>query len=333
MGRIRIALVLSAVLALPLAVRPASAEVVTEDVSFTLTNPLVPGTTYTVRGTLTRPAGCTTSVLLALHGLSYGKWAWDFPLQPATYSTARALAAQGYALLAIDRLGYGSSDHPNGYTLTTESYADMTAQMIRALRSGQYEGGPAFVNVGLMGHSAGAEIVELTAGLYPDLADVLIPGAYQHAIDGVSSEWLLREWIPGDVVRSFESDYEEFEQGYRAQDMYNLSVADGVADPAIVAKDDELANLTPSGEIMTISEQPSRYVIGSITAPVLLVLAAKDALFPSSNAGAELALFSGSSDTTLYVVPLAGHTYPLHKNAPQTNAVIAGWLETRLASC
>lgn len=318
----RIARTLIAVVLVSSFVVPAEASTTKEAIAFTVTNPATPGISNTVRGHITRPAGCTTTVVLALHGLSYGEYAWDFPLDPQTYSTADAMAARGYAFVAIDRLGYGASDRPNGYTLTVESYADMTRQIVDQLRSA------GFGNVVLLGHSAGSEITELTAGLHGGV-DAIIATGYQHAIDGLSSEWLVREWITGDVVRSFQSDYEEFEQGYRDEDMYNLDVAD----PDVVALDNELANLTPSGEIFTISEQPSRSVLDRITVPVLLVLAEKDVLFPVANAANELALFSGSTDKTLHVVKDAGHVMSLHPNAPATNAVIGDWLGARLPVC
>lgn len=301
---------------------PGEAMTTKEPIAFTVTNPLTPGATYTVRGHITRPAGCTTSVVLGLHGLSYGEYAFDFPLEPQTYSTADALAARGYAFVGIDRLGYGASDRPNGYTLTVQSYADMTRQIVEQLRAA------GFGKVVLLGHSAGSEIAELTAGLHGGV-DAVIATGYQHAIDGVSGEWLLREWIPGDVVRSARSDYEEFEQGYRSQDMYNTDYAD----PAVIERDNAMANLTPSGEILTISEQPSRFVLDRITVPVLLVLAEKDVLFPVSNATNELALFSGSADKQLHIVPQAGHVLSLHPNAPVTNGDIGDWLGARIPPC
>ncbi|MBI4730124.1 MAG: alpha/beta fold hydrolase [Acidobacteria bacterium] len=325
----RIAASLLVLLALAAGPAPASAAETTEtteDVSFQVTNPLAPGSLYTVRGTLVRPAGCASSVLLAQHGLSYGAWAWDFPLRPETYSVAQALGARGYAVVAIDRLGYGASDHPNGYTLTVESYADMTAQIVGQLRAGTYSAGVAFSHVGLIGHSAGSEVVELAAGLYGGV-DVVIPTAYEHAPAGISTDWLVREWVTGDVVRASQSEYEYFETdpGTRAADMYNLEIAD----LDVVAKDTELANLTPSGEIYSISQQPSRAVMGSIAVPVLLVLAEQDALFPSAAAQDELALFGSAADRSVYVVPQAGHSFMLHPSAPGTNDVIADWLAAR----
>src|SRR5438094_1317615 len=252
MARIRTAVVLVTMALAPLAVQPARAVsgIVREPVSFTVTNPLNPGHAYTIRGELVRPrAGCSRGVLLAMHGLSYGAWAWDFPLQPGSYSVAQALAKRGYALLAIDRLGYGasegkgSSDRPNGYTLTTLSYGDMAAQMVKQLRAGTYRAKApvAFQHVGLIGHSGGSEAVELAAAMNPGLVDVLIPTAYTHE-PFVNNDWLIREWSQ-DNTRAAQSDYEYFETNpaIRAADMYNLANADR----RVVAWDTAHANLTP----------------------------------------------------------------------------------------
>lgn len=316
----------------PTAAAPAVAPVIRSEAAFTVSNPADPGHRYTVRGTLVRPQGCTSSVLLAEHGLSYGRWAWDFPLDPATYSTAQGLAQRGHALLAIDELGYGASDHPNGYTLSVQAYAAITHQIVQQLRRGGYASpsgvAPAFAHVGLIGHSAGSEIVELAAGTFGD-ADALIVTGYEHTPVGVSQKWLTREWIPGDNTRAARGDYEYFETDpqTRAADMY----AAAAADPAVVARDTAMVNLTPSAEVWSIGAQPSRAVIGAITAPLLVVLAENDVLFPQAAAGTEMSLFAAARDRTLHVVPGAGHALTLHRSSPATTAGIASWLENHEA--
>jgi pimeloyl-ACP methyl ester carboxylesterase len=306
-------------------------------VAFTVLNPQEPGVFRTVRGSLYLPSNaplCGESVMLLIPGLSYGAWAWDFPLEPGTYSVARALASHGYPALAIDNAGYGASDHPNGYTLTVEASAVMTSQIITQLRTGLYQSAPlprAFKRVGLVGHSAGTEIAELTAGLFGG-ADVLIATGYSHT----PTVQLLTDFTTGDAVRAAQADREYFEgtPEHRAESMYNLAVAD----PAVVALDTSMAELTPSGEILSIIPQPSRLVLGTITAPVLLVLAEQDQLFPPVVLGVpvgplELALFVASADKTLHVVPRAGHSFMLHPNAPQTNAAMLQWLSARVPAC
>jgi len=306
-------------------------DVVKEPVAFTVTNPGDPlHASFTIKGFLVRPAGCTSGALLALHGLSYGQWAWDFPLRPETYSVARALAGAGYATFAIDELGYGESagagapDHPNGYTLSVEAYADMTAQVLTQIRSGAY-GGPAFGHVGLIGHSAGSEIAELTTALHPELVDALIATAYTHE-PFVNNDWLVREWSQ-DNIRAAQADYEYFETdaATRAADMYDLSNAD----EDVVAADTALANFTPSGEVFSIGLQPSRFLLPTIAKPVLVMLAENDTLFPGSFGESEMQFFAGTTDKTLEIVPDAGHVFMLQRNAAMGNALIADWLAAR----
>jgi pimeloyl-ACP methyl ester carboxylesterase len=296
-----------------------AAPVETVPVQFAVTNPMQPGSMLNVAGTLFRsPArSCASSVMLLVHGLSYGRFAWDFPIDPDRYSVARALARAGYPAVAIDLPGYGASTKPNGQTLTVEGYADMVGQIDRQLRAGSY-GGPAFAHVGLLGHSAGSEISELAAAQSP--FDVLIPTGYTH----VPSARVVQDFFTGDYVRAATSDYEYFggtPQG-RLEYMYNAPYAD----PAVMAEDNRLANLTPSGEIYSIGPQPSKLVMGLIRSPVLLVIGEADALFPSQFAPQDLALFVGAPDKQLYVVPSSGHSFMLHRSAPQTVAVIADWL-------
>jgi len=325
---------LAVLVALPLLpARAPAAGPVREPVTFKVTNPLKPGKTYTIRGVMVRPAaGCSGSVLLAMHGLSYGKWAWDFP----GYSVAEALAARGYATVAVDELGYGASHgtgrpgHPNGYTLTVDGYAEMTAQMVKQLRHGNYGAASpvAFPRVGLIGHSAGSEIVEMAAGLHPGIADVLIPTAYTHE-PFVNNYWLRREWAL-DNQRALLDDYEYFETNptIRARDMYHRSNAD----PAVIALDNSLANLTPSGEVFSIGSQRSRLVIPLIKVPLLLVLGEYDTLFPGHFAAQELALFTLASDKSFLIAPNDGHSFMLHFNGSATITRIADWLDAHNAA-
>ena len=314
----------------PAAPATASTAVTKTPIAFEVVNPQDPAATWTIRGHVYTADGCSpTSALLLLHGLSYGQWGWDFPIDPDTYSVARALARAGYAVVAIDELGYdtsgGDSDPEgrqlNGYQVTVGSYADMTAQIVDDLR------GSGFTEVGLVGHSAGTEISELTAAIHRNV-DVVVATAYHH----FPSQRIVADFLTGDVVRAAFDDYEYFgeDAAQRAEYMYNLDVAR----PDVVAQDTALANLTPSGEVWSIAGQPSGKVLQAIDVPVLLVLAEADLLFPptsdydgeSDNGSNELALFAASPDKELHVVPDAGHSFMLHPNAPDTNDVIASWL-------
>lgn len=306
----------------------AQASAITVDpISFTVTNPLEPTTEYTVNGHIYLPASpCTDTVILLSHGLSYGEWGWDFgTVNDVEYSVARELARAGYPAVAIDRLGYGSSPHPDGHLLTVQGYAAMTDQIVAALRADGYQ------KVGLMGHSAGTELSEFAQGMFGS-GDLLIATAYHH----FPSQRIVTDFVTGDSVRAVFDDYEYFggTEEQRSEYMFNLDIAD----PDVVALDNARANPTPSGEVHTIGVQPSRYVAALIDVPVLMVIAEQDLLFPRVNSGvditdAERALFASASDYTTQIVPDAGHSYFLHPGASVANAGVIAWLGARAAAC
>ncbi len=317
---------------LPLSASAEVPDVVTSEVSFSVVNPLEPGETLSVSGSLVRAAGepCGDSVMLLTHGLSYGRWAWDFPVETDTYSTARTLARAGYPAVTIDKLGYGNPDDHDGHRLTVQSYAAITDQIVRALRTGAYTGDDqtAFEKVGLMGHSAGTEISELAAGLYGS-ADVLVATGYTH----FPSQQIVEDFVTSEIPRALQDDYIYFgeTEEHRMGHMYHAAGAD----EHIMDADLELANLTPSGEILSISNQPSRWAIGLIDVPVLLVLGEHDTIFPVENGPDELVLFASSPDRSLQVVEDAGHTWMLHRAGPPANEAVVDWLDGRdaLPSC
>jgi hypothetical protein len=85
------------------------------------TAPRVPcasdGELYSVRGHVVAPKRALSAPRRALTiyvsgGVLSGETTWRFPVPG--YDHARAMAQRGHASLVIDRLGWGSSDIPNG---------------------------------------------------------------------------------------------------------------------------------------------------------------------------------------------------------------------------
>lgn len=104
---------------LPLGAGPSAAGVSVSAVSFEATNPTGSATTHTIHGDTSPPTPRTArAVMLLLHGLSYGRWGWDFLGHEDTLSVARALAERGFPAVAIDELGYDASggDEPRRRT-------------------------------------------------------------------------------------------------------------------------------------------------------------------------------------------------------------------------
>ena len=251
-----------------------------------------------------------TAVLL-LHGLSYTGEAWDFP----GYSVAQEIAKAGYTVFAYDRLGYGKSTLENGYMVTHEAMAGQANQVIKQLREQGFE------HVVLGGHSAGAGATEFLAGTFGGV-DAIMPLGWHHR----PSNELGQDFFTGDTARALQDDYEYFlgTPEHRAEMFYEAN-----ADPAVVEADNKAAVPTPSGEILTINKQPSRFVTGRIDVPVFLQFGAKDRLFELAYAEMHAQEFRSSPSVTVDVVPLSGHTFMLTKEGLAGTERLVKWLRSR----
>jgi pimeloyl-ACP methyl ester carboxylesterase len=282
-----------------------------QPVEFTVKNPDEGGQARRIVGYRYDTFCSSPTAVLLLHGLSYTKEEWDFP----GYSVAQKLAAAGYAVFAVDRLGYGESKLENGYHVSHEGYADMAHQMVEQLRA------QGFQHVVLAGHSAGAGTTELEAALYGGV-DAIMPMGWHHR----PSNQLGQDFFTGDYLRAAQDDYEYFlgTPQHRAEMFYPAS-----ADPAVVAADTKAAVPTPSGEIYSIGKQPSRLLVGMIKVPVFLQFGDSDRLFEVQYAKMHAEEFRSSSSVTMDIVPDAGHTFMLTKNGLAGTDRMANWLRSR----
>lgn len=304
-------------------------------ISFPVTNPGEPGTPRTVRGSLYVPAAATRwrCVQLLFHGYSYGAWAWDPPGFPEQ-SYARTSAAAGFPVVAVDLLGYGESDRPDGYCLSTEGYAAMAHQLVAHLRSGSYEAelNPPVERVIIGGHSAGGAIGRLEAGTYHDIDGLMVLSMG----DNVTPE-AGQAFFEANIPMAASSDYVDpfFGSHDRRLELFYQHPTpthpgeDAQADPEVMAIDQRLANPTPSGQIQDVLSMSSGDAIATIDVPVLLVLAERDEIVPFSEAETEPARYRAASDFTTVVVPKAGHTFFLHRNAPEAFELMLNWLRAR----
>src|ERR1700753_1458448 len=116
----RVAIAALAVTALPfIAVPAANAATVTMcgAVSVPVT---VAGQADHIAGTLCTPPHARTLQIL-IHGFTYNRSYWDSPFEGDTYSYVRRAVNTGYATLAIDQLGAGTSSHPASAQVTLDN--------------------------------------------------------------------------------------------------------------------------------------------------------------------------------------------------------------------
>jgi pimeloyl-ACP methyl ester carboxylesterase len=280
-------------------------------VEFTVKNPAENGASHQIVGYRYDTFCNSPTAVLLMHGLSYTKEAWDFP----GYSYAQKLAEAGYAVIAIDRLGYGESKLANGYNVTHEAYADMAHQIVDQLRS------QGFSHVVLGGHSAGAGTTELEAGIYGGVDAIMALGWHHRP-----SNQLGQDFFTGDYLRAAQDNYEYFlgTPAHRAEMFYTPT-----ADPDVVEADTRAAVPTPSGEIFSIGKQPSRLVVGNIKVPVFLQFGDSDKLFELEYAQMHAEEFRSSPSVTVDIVKDAGHTFMLTKNGRLGADKMVEWLKSR----
>ncbi|MES0836339.1 alpha/beta hydrolase [Nocardiopsis tropica] len=294
------------------------------------------GEEYTVRGHLTAPAEVleaeAPAVTLLVHGTNTGEWIWRLDVEGRNY--VNELAARGHASVTIDRLGYGSSDIPDGFASCSGAHADIANQVVGQLREGAYgvEGGEpaAFDTVVMGGHSSGALVAETASVSFGDVDGLLLTGwaavgitddtnrrfltAYQTCLEG--GEEHAEPGDPRGYVH-FDPTLEDFREGGLGAD----------ADPAVVAEVEEHWGRNPCG-VMISEPMAILYdldLVGEIDVPVHLVFGAHDVL----RQGVEgyPGLFTSSPDVTATTLDDAGHFVTVDAGSELLYETAAAWLE------
>ncbi|MEV7284496.1 alpha/beta fold hydrolase [Streptomyces sp. NPDC093252] len=313
------------------------------------------GKPYTLRGHLTAPrsvletatgdggADAAPAVTLYVHGTNTGEWVWRLDPPGPRAGLTHELARRGHASVTIDRLGYGSSDIPDGFASCSGAHADMAHQIVQQVRSGSYtvremprgtDGRPRFGQVFLAGHSSGALVAETVAA------------SFEGAVDGL----LLTGWaavgVTGETNRRFLAAYAVCQQGGEPKDkagdpkgyvhfdpVREDFLAGGFGpgtDPEVLA---DVAPLWPRNPCGVMASEPAGILtdlqlIGRIETPVFLAFGAEDVL----RQGVEgyPALFTASDDVRTVTLADSGHFVTLDQDAARLQDEMDGWLDTHL---
>jgi pimeloyl-ACP methyl ester carboxylesterase len=279
------------------------------------------------------------TVQITLHGSTYSHLYWDWPLEPATYSYVRRATAAGYAVLNLDRIGIGRSDHPPAETVTIPSNAFVVHQIVQALRGGDLVV-PAFgrvraERVALVTHSLGALIAIQEAATYGDVDGVVLSGL-SHTITPALGEALAKLYPASlDPVlsgRGLPDGYLTSQPGDRTI-FYHLPTAD----PAVIALDEQTKETVTTGELATAL--PALGLSGAIQTPVLVVVGDFDLAFclePSCTGSGsfanEASFYPPEACAETAVIPDAGHDLNLHPQAPVAYDVMLDWLDRRVGA-
>lgn len=298
------------------------------------------GRRYTIVGHLTAPRAVLLAsrpaVTLWVHG---GETSGDYLRLPVPgYDMAYELARLGHASVIFDRLGHGVSDAPAGAGSCIGGQADMAHQLVGALRAGTYatakpERPTAFVRIALAGHSFGGPIAEYEAGSFQDV-DALIVSDASFGNPGSS---LLTAILAGESPSCLAGGHPKRDGGPPAyayvwpnDDRYKADVFYD-AEPTVM---DALAGRrerNPCGDLESVPPAilGEEAITARVNAPVLLVFADHDAVFPPPAGERQREFFTGSRDVTLVTIPGAGHAVMLERQAPVFRSEVSRWLTAR----
>jgi pimeloyl-ACP methyl ester carboxylesterase len=321
----------------PSSATAASGALRCDETSFAVNLSADDATVYHVYGQLcSRGSLAHKTIQVALHGATYGHLYWDFPYQPEVYSYVRWATASGYAVLNIDRIGIGRSDHPPADQVTVESNAYVVHQIVQALRGGALTlptfGAVHAERVALVGHSLGSFVAVQEAGTYGDVDGVVLTGMSHTLVTAALAEV---QFYPANLDPRFaglnlSDDYFTTDPGTRAI-FYHAPFYDS----RVLATDERNKETATLAELNT---GPQALALSSdIHVPVLVMVGNFDAAFctgPTCTASGSLksepGFYPADACAEAVVVPGSGHDLNLHYTAPLTYTTILRWFDRRV---
>lgn len=274
---------------------------------------------------------------LYLHGLGLTSYYWHFPVEPSL-SHAVQMAELGHVSVVYDRLGYGENPKPAGMASCYGSEADVAAQIVQRLKSGDYvtdsDRPPTFDRVVVASHSQAGLILQPMAYSF-DAADALIVTSWTDdgnrpqvltEVVNTAQECALSAVDP--QARDFYGRFPRDDAAFRS--LYFYAARDEVVDIATALRQADPCGL---GGSLPQTLTADRSGLARIDEPVLLVYGEHDGYRDRAAAQAHAARFAGSDDVTLEIIAGAGNALTLEPSGVPLNALVASWLcERRLAS-
>ncbi|HEX5059963.1 MAG TPA: alpha/beta fold hydrolase, partial [Kofleriaceae bacterium] len=229
------------------------------------------------------------------------------------FAAARDLATQGFGVMAIDRVGYGASSHPNGDTLSFATHAGYVHEVVQDVRAGALGFTPPAVI--LLGPSVGADVTMVEAATFHDVDGVVIV-ANTNALQPALFQVDVNAWFA-------QGPYFDFGVDFRTSFFY----AEPWALQWIIDQDNATRALVPRAEILSALTGQSAFARALIDVPVLLMQADHDHLFVPQD---DSALFTSSPDVSFVLLKNTGHKLFSHPTSKAAAVQTVGnWLDSR----
>lgn len=104
-----------------------------------------------------KPLNPNGKTVLLMHGKNFASWYWE--------RTMRELLSRGYAVIAVDQIGFGKSSKPIQYQFSFHTLAAHTFDLLQSLQISK---------VSVVGHSMGGMVATRFALMYPDAVSKLV---------------------------------------------------------------------------------------------------------------------------------------------------------------
>lgn len=306
---------------------------------YTLRVSLDPGgdAEWTVSGDLYLPAGSTPrTVQLLVSGLTYDRRYWTVP---GIYDYTQYALQAGYAVFAFDRIGTGQSGRPPAEAVTVDAHVTVLHQLVQALRTGGF-GGNTFTSVIAVGHSFGAGLAIVEAARYQDVEGLVVSGMlhttaplYDEVINFFHPAGEDPVLGPKTPPEGYPPYYVTQRPGARSRMLENPEEMD----PEISQYNEEIKSTATLGEGQSLPQTYQAEFSRAVKVPVLIVVGERDALF--SGAAVSFAADSASvhefekdfyapeARLETHVIPRAGHSLNIHRNAPDWFKLTHNWAD------
>ena len=252
-----------------------------------------------------------------------------------SHSFARAMAAQGFAVAAMDHPGIGDNDDGRDvYAHTPESLADAAAAacqwLCEGLRAGTLEQGvpamPALQSIGL-GHSMGAMNTVLAQQRHGPHAAVAVlgfstRGLPEYVPDAVQPLLADREALKAQRVELARAMFAAMGEGNGRGGDNDIYGRDGAEADGVRALAGCRARLLPVPAFCSMLPDNIGPEAARIDVPVFIGLGSRDMAGPPHQVPAA---FSGSGDLTLQVLPATGHSHFLFPSRAGLFRRLAHW--------
>ncbi|MFI0219902.1 alpha/beta hydrolase [Streptomyces lydicus] len=307
-------------------------DIACRDLSISVTLPDVG--TQTIQGTLCTPMNEARTLQILLGGVTYDRHYWALPSAPGKPSYMEESSKNGYATLALDRIGTGSSGHPPAEKVGLKANVDALHQVVNAFRVGSI-GGRAYSRVITVGHSFGASVAVAEAYRENDV-DGVIASSFLHALGPRIGEF-GKSLYPAiqDPITSHSNppkNYLTTQPGTRSDLFY--SKAD--AAPETQRADESTKTTETSAENHDIAVvQSSPKITRGVNVPVLLAVGERDELLCGGKLKCdnsthvqdfEKEFYGNAAKLTAFVLPRAGHAINLHRNSELWFRAASDWV-------